>query len=157
MQPRFFAALAFAVLSWTWTAVSYAVTPATANDLSWLSGEWQSTQQGVTSEAHYSTPAAGSVLGILRITAGAQLAFYEYERIAEENGTLILYPVPNGNVGVSFSLVHLETKSATFENPTHAFPRTVQFAVDDTNNLHIYIDGTQNGQPAHQEMIMQRQ
>lgn len=124
------------------------------SDLSWMAGQWSTTSDDARTDAYYMTPEAGMMLGLLRVTNAWKVGFFEYQRIIEESGTLVLYPVPFGKPGVSFSLKELASERAVFENPTHPFPKTITFYLDSRGALHIRVEGEQGDQAVTQEIIV---
>jgi hypothetical protein len=124
--------------------------------LSWLAGDWGAATAGTQTEVHYTAPASGTILGVIRVTAGEQVAFFEFQRLVEQDGTIVLNPSPNGIPGVAFKLAELSGTRAVFRNPEHDFPREIAFSIDAEDQLHMRVAGTQNGQAVEQEFAMAR-
>lgn len=127
---------------------------ATITDLGWVAGAWSLKVGSLSTEVFYTKPDAGTLVGVFRVVENGSLAFFEYERIVEENGTLVLYPSPMGAVGVAFTLRDISSDKAVFENLEIPFPQTIAFSLDIDKALHITASGTQNGAPVAQELVV---
>ena len=94
-------------------------------DLSWISGDWETAPGRMQVDEHWTSVAGGSLIGMSRTLAGGKTVFFEYLRI-EARGTDIYYVAhPKArNPGTDFKLVRLTGQEATFENLAHDFPIT---------------------------------
>ena len=53
---------------------------------------------------------------------------FEFLRIAERDGSLVYIAQPGGRPPTEFALTAISTDSATFENPTHDFPKMIRYS-----------------------------
>ena len=129
---------------------------ATINDLSWMSGEWKGTYNGLPMQAFYSDTSGGVILGQTKIANGAKAEFFEFEAIHEEAGTMILQPMPFATQGVSFNLKDIGPSRVVFENPQHDFPQRIIYELKASGQLWARIEGVQNGQPASDDCVFSK-
>jgi hypothetical protein len=52
---------------------------------------------------------------------------FEYLRIVERDGGLVYIAQPNGRPPTEFTLTGITADRATFENPTHDFPKMIRY------------------------------
>jgi hypothetical protein len=112
-------------------------------DIAWLEGSWVSTSGARTVEERWTPPAGGVMLAVSRTTNGERLVEFEYLRVVERNGSLVYVAQPNGRPPTDFTLTHLEGKSATFENPSHDFPKVISYRVRSDGSLEASISAEQ--------------
>jgi len=155
-MKHFFTALVLSLCVATVAQKAHGAPAAKMADLAWISGQWNAVDEAVVVDAYYAQPAAGTLMGQFRIIESDVVTFYEFERFAEEAGSLVLYPIPNGTIGVPFTLSDIGSDRAVFANPEHPFPKTVTFFLDEGGLLHIRADGEVEGHPLTQEIIMGR-
>ncbi|HYI92798.1 MAG TPA: DUF6265 family protein [Bryobacteraceae bacterium] len=110
---------------------------ATIQDVAWLEGHWQGTALGGTADEYWSSPMAGSMMGMFRLVKDDKVTFYELFRIAEENGSLVLrlkhfHPDMKGweekDATVTFPLLKISKDEVWFDGMT--FKRTGPDSVD---------------------------
>lgn len=113
------------------------------DDLGWLTGRWvlvpehpetecelPNDQSG--SEEVWTTAKGGVMLGLGRVIRPCRSTFFEYLRIEERSGTLVLVASPMGEGATEFQLVKMEGQQAVFENPGHDMPQRISYhRVDD--------------------------
>lgn len=126
-----------------------AQTPAAKiQDAAWLAGHWQGNALGGFCDEHWSTPMAGAMTGMFRLIKDNKVAFYEFFRIAEENGTLMLrlkhfHPDLKGweekDATVDFPLLRITPEELVFDGMT--FHRTGS----DLINVTVLIGDRQTG------------
>lgn len=69
------------------------------------------------------------MLGIGRTLRGAQMSGFEFLCIAEREGSLVYAAMPNGRAPATlFMLTRITDDSATFENPSHDFPKLIRYS-----------------------------
>jgi hypothetical protein len=97
---------------------------ATIHDVAWMAGRWQGEGLGGLSEEHWSAPAGGTMMGMYRLVKDGKIVFYEFFRIAEEEGSLTLrlkhfHPDMKGweekDNMVTFPLVRIAKDEALFD------------------------------------------
>jgi hypothetical protein len=102
---------------------------ATISDVSWLAGRWVQDSTAMSVEESWSAPAGGVMLAFSRTLRGGRMAAFEFLRIVEKNNGLVYVAQPGGQLPTEFVLTRLESRSATFENPQHDFPKVIRYAV----------------------------
>lgn len=127
-----------------------------AMDLSWMTGHWVGTSEGMPMEAHYGNAEGGMILGMTKIASGDETAFFEFEQIVEVNGSLVLRPLPFALHGVEFGLKEMMARRVVFENPSHEFPARIIYELRANGELLARIEGTRSGQPAGQDFVFTR-
>jgi Domain of unknown function (DUF6265) len=115
----------------------------TIREVAWLEGTWVSTAGPRTVEERWTPPGGGAMLAVSRTLNGERLVEFEYLRIIERDGTLVYVAQPGGRPPTDFQLTHLEGKSATFENPSHDFPKIVTYKARPDGSLEASISGEQ--------------
>ena len=112
---------------------------ATIQDVAWLEGHWLATALGGLADEYWSSPLAGSMMGMFRLVKDDKITFYELFRIAEESGSLVLrlkhfHPDMKGweekDVTVNFPLLKIAKDEAWFDGMT--FKRTGPDSLDVT-------------------------
>lgn len=63
---------------------------ATLAAMAWLAGRWVGPALGGEAEEIWSSPKAGSMMGMYRLVRDGKLVFYELQTLVEEGGSLIL-------------------------------------------------------------------
>jgi hypothetical protein len=72
---------------------------------------------------------------------------FEFLRIVERDGGLVYVAQPNGRPPTDFVLTEVTADSATFENPSHDFPKMIRYAKRGDGTLEARIsDGGQRSQ-----------
>jgi hypothetical protein len=132
---------------------------ATIAHASWISGVWigtAGTTGQTTVEERWTPSAGGSMIGISRTLRGTAMSGFEFLCIVERGGTLIYAAMPNGRTPPThFTLTAVTADSATFENPSHDFPKMVRYTKRPDGSLETTIAG-EDGQRA-QSVVLKRQ
>ena len=99
----------------------------TLADLSWISGDWQTEPGGRRQiEEHWTTAAAGSMMGVSRTIAGDKTVEFEYLRIEQRADGIYYIAHPKARCpGTDFKLTSASATEAIFENPQHDFPKRI--------------------------------
>jgi hypothetical protein len=113
------------------------------DDLSWMSGHWTSTKDGLVMEEVWTEPRGGVMLGLHRDAKGAKASF-EFLRITETNGAIVYLAQPGGKPPTPFTLVELNGKRAVFANPQHDFPKRIIYWLED-GKLCARVEGDGDG------------
>jgi hypothetical protein len=121
---------------------------ATIADVAWLPGTWTSepaTASGSTTEERWTPPAGGSLIGVSRTTRGGTMSAFEFLCIVERDGSLVYNAMPNGRApATEFVLTQLTKDAATFENPSHDYPKAIKYSLRADGALETAISGTPN-------------
>ena len=117
-------------------------------DVAWVGGTWVSepaTAAGATTEERWTPPAGGALIGVARTTRGTTMSAYEFLCIAERDGSLVYNAMPNGRApATEFVLTTLTRDSATFENPSHDYPKAIKYTRRADGALETAISGAAN-------------
>jgi hypothetical protein len=118
----------------------------TVNDLSWLSGCWESNRSGREISEQWMKPAGGTMLGMARTVANGKTVEYEFVQIrAEKDGAIYYVAKPSGQSEAAFKLIKLQNREAIFENPEHDFPQRIVYRLEPDGSLFARIEGTVKG------------
>ena len=90
-------------------------------------------------------PGGGAMLAISRTMRGTSMIAYEFLCIVERDGSLVYNAMPNGRApATEFVLTHLTPDSATFENPSHDYPKAIKYTRRADGMLETAISGAPN-------------
>ena len=128
---------------------------ATLQQLAWLPGEWTGTQSRASIEERWTPAGGGAMLAVSRTIANDRLVAFEFLRIVERDGGLVYIAQPNGRPPTEFVLTKIDAGSATFENPSHDFPKTIRYARREDGRLEATIGGA-NGEKAQTFVFTRR-
>ena len=133
--------------------------PATARgtlaQLAWLAGDWAGTMGRSSIEERWTPAAGGAMLAVARTVKDDRLAAFEYLRIVERDGGLVYIAQPNGRPPTEFTLTQITADSATFENPSHDFPKMIRYMRRPDGSLEARTSGTGGERP--QTFVFARQ
>lgn len=82
----------------------------------------------MTFEERWTDAAGGAMLAVSRTLKGDRLVAFEFLRIVERAGGLVYIAQPEGRPPTGFTLTAIAADSATFEKPTHDFPKMIRYA-----------------------------
>lgn len=108
-------------------------------DLSWLAGHWCSRTAEATSEELWLPESGGLMLGLNRTTAAGEVSF-EFLRIEISGDHIEFVGQPNGAAPTRFALAGHGPASASFENPSHDYPKRIRYRIEG-GELVAAIDG----------------
>jgi hypothetical protein len=129
-------------------ATAAAPVQARITQLDWLGATWIGTTGTSTFEERWTPPSGGSMLATARSIRNGVMGSFEFLCIAERNGGLVYQAMPNGRQpATDFTLTKLEGTSATFENPTHDFPKSIRYTLASDGTLEAVISGDTNQKP----------
>ena len=136
-----------------------AAPPAKIQDAAWIAGHWQGQALGGFCDEQWSKPIGGAMMGMFRLIKEDNIVFYEFFRLAEENGTLILrlkhfHPDLKGweekDATVEFPLVRMGSKELVFEG------LTFKEAGPDSILVTVMIGSRSGGPPREEKFIYKR-
>lgn len=102
--------------------------PATLQDISWISGYWKGEGLGGITEEFWSPPVGNSMMCTFKLIIDEKVKFYELVTMVEENGTLIkrlrhfspeLVAWEEKDKSVEFKLVKIEGNRVYFDGFTY--------------------------------------
>lgn len=117
------------------------VAPATIAQISWLSGNWVGGTGTRFAEERWTPARGGTMFGLGRTVRGDVMVEYEFLCIAERAGTLVYTAMPNAGPATDFTLTGIDAKSATFENPTHDFPKKIRYVNKPDGTMEAVVSG----------------
>ena len=118
--------------------------------LGWMQGSWSATKDGVTTEEHWTAPAANLMVGMNRSVDGDGRSSFEYLRIEERPDGVVYVAAPRGREAGAFKLTEATGSSAVFADPTHDFPQRIIYRREG-ETLVARVEGTMNGRPESEE------
>ncbi len=129
---------------------------ATIAQVSWISGMWVgTTQSNVQVEERWTPSASGSILGIGRRLRGTIMSSFEFLCICERDGSLVYTAMPDGRTTPThFTLTSISADDATFENPTHDYPKVIRYILRSDGALETVIAGA--GGQRSQSFVLKR-
>ena len=109
-------------------AAQPAPAPGTIAQLAWLAGTWKGGSGALAFEERWTPPSGGAMLAVSRTVEGERMVAFEFLRIVERDGGLVYIAQPNGRPPTEFTLSAITADAATFENPSHDFPKVIRYA-----------------------------
>jgi hypothetical protein len=133
--------IAAAVLTCSGLAAQERRPPARASiaDVAWLASGWVNDTKPVTVEERWTTPGGGAMLAVSRTLKGGRMVAFEFLRIVERSGGLVYIAQPNGRPPTEFVLTAVSPQSATFENPSHDFPKMIRYTLRPDGTLEAHV------------------
>jgi hypothetical protein len=121
--------------------------PATIADVSWIAGVWiGGTSSSV--EERWTPPSGGAMLALSRTMRNGAMSAFEFLCIVERTGGLVYQAMPNARTpATDFTLTRFTADSATFENPSHDYPKMVTYAKLPDGSLQTTIAGEGGQRP----------
>ena len=126
------------------------------DDLTWMSGCWGGTVDGVEMIECWTTPKGGMLLGMHKDIFPSGKSFFEFLRVSASGDTVIYWGSPKGIPPTPFKLVEHGAKRAVFANPTHDFPQRILYWMDEPEILHARGEGPSNGRDRNEEWAWHR-
>jgi len=124
--------------------------PFKIEDLSWMSGDWETAPGRAQIDEHWTKVAGGSLIGMSRTVAGGKTVFFEYLRIEARGAEIYYVAHPKARTpGTDFKLARLTPQEAVFANPAHDFPKRIIYRrnADGSLTARIEGDGTEKEKP----------
>jgi len=124
------------------------VAPARIAQVAWIAGDWINVTATGSIEERWSTGAGGGMIATSRTLRGTDvMTAFEFLCISERDGTLVYTAMPNAGVATDFTLTKIDADSATFENPTHNFPKMIRYARRADGGMDASISGGGTSKP----------
>jgi Domain of unknown function (DUF6265) len=149
--PRRPRVLALAGVACACALVAAAAQPAPARgtiaQLAWLAGTWKGGSGALTFEERWTPASGGAMLAVSRTIKGDRMVAFEFLRIVEREGGLVYIAQPNGRPPTEFTLSAITADAATFENPSHDFPKVIRYTRRPDGTLEARVsDGAQRAE-----------
>jgi uncharacterized protein DUF6265 len=97
------------------------------SDITWLSGNWSGRAGATELEERWTKPAGGAMLAVSRTLKDGRMVAFEFLRIVERDGGLVYIAQPGGRPPTEFQLTEIGSQRAAFENPSHDFPKRIEY------------------------------
>ena len=118
---------------------------ASIQDVAWLQGCWELRDDDRVVEERWTSPRAGSMLGVGRTTRGSKLVEHEYIVLTERDGRLAYEAHTSGQATATFMSRPISGREVVFEDPTHDFPQRVGYRSTGPGQLLAWVEGTSSG------------
>jgi hypothetical protein len=118
--------------------------PPDVDQLAWMAGSWKSDSGRAVVEEHWTTPSAGSMVGMNRTVFGGKKVSFEFLRIEARPDGVFYLASPGGRPPTPFKLMETQKQKVVFENPEHDFPQRVLYWKNG-EELCARIEGTRQG------------
>ncbi len=125
------------------------------NEITWLTGCWESQSGDRIVEEQWTAPRGGSMLGVGRTVKGTALVEYEFVAIRERDNRLVYIAHPSGQPSAEFISTSISADSVVFENPQHDFPQRIGYQRT-RDGLDAWIDGRHDGRSQRVEFHYRR-
>ena len=126
----------------------------TIRDLAWLAHDWASSATpDLLVEERWTPGSGGAMLAVSRTITDDRMIGFEYLRIVERSGGLVYIAQPNGQPPTEFVMTARTSSSATFENPTHDFPKMIHYALQPDGTL---VARVSDGGPTAESVVYTR-
>lgn len=93
----------------------------------WLAGHWCMEREGKLIEEHWLPARGGMLLSVGRTVSGGKVRGFEFLRLELRDGVVTFVAQPDGAPPTPFRLAEAGVDWARFENPSHDFPRRVEY------------------------------
>jgi hypothetical protein len=124
------------------------VAPARIAQVGWIAGDWINTTATGSVEERWSTGAGGGMIATSRTLRGTDvMTAFEFLCISERDGTLVYTAMPNAGTATDFTLTKIDADSATFENPSHDYPKMIRYAKRADGGMDASISGGGTSKP----------
>jgi Domain of unknown function (DUF6265) len=149
--PRRPRVLALAGVACACALVAAVAQPAPARgtiaQLAWLAGTWKGGTAALTFEERWTPASGGAMLAVSRTIKDDRMVAFEFLRIIERDSGLVYIAQPNGRPPTEFTLTVITTDAATFENPSHDFPKVIRYTKRPDGTLEARVsDGAQRAE-----------
>ena len=107
--------------------------------LGWMSGSWRSEDE--STEEMWTEARGGTLIGVSRVVHDDRTVHYEYLRIEQRRGGVVLVVSPVGQASATFELTSSNGQSATFEDRGRGdFPERIVY-VREGDALQVRAEG----------------
>jgi hypothetical protein len=128
----------------------------TLKDVGWFVGQWKSPgSEKLTSEEHWTEPAAGSMIGMFRMLNGEKPIIYEFLMIEEGSDGVFMrlrhFKTAMAEVEkepIRFKLTKASATEAVFENPDNEKPKRITYRLDQPNQMSEVVETMRDGKPS---------
>jgi hypothetical protein len=117
--------------------------------LGWLEGAWKTAAGESVWETTYTSAEGGVIVSATKEIAGGKVVSYDFERIFEKDGKVILNPFPGGKRSLEFPLESYDAaaKRAVFVNAANDFPSKFTYERPADGRLQITLEGKHGTEP----------
>jgi hypothetical protein len=154
MTTNKFAAYAVMILS---MAVAASAQTPSVNSLSWMTGCWETSENGRTTTERWAAPTDNLMLGTSQTVRGGKSVAFEFLRVVNNaQGMAYIAKPSSAQTETSFAFLKASEKEVVFENLKHDFPQRIIYKADKADSLSARIEGMQNGKLAGMDIPMKR-
>jgi len=122
----------------------------------WLAGTWTGAAGPNSIEERWTPAASGAMLAVGRTLRDGGMRSFEFLCIVEHEGSLAYTAMPNGQTPPTFfMLTAITADSMTFENPSHDYPKVIQYRRLPDGTLQTTASG--GGSDAGDVVVLKRQ
>ena len=116
-------------------------------DLARLAGTRVGDAGSARIEERWTPAAGGAMLAVSRTVKDGRMVAFEFLRIVERDGGLVYVAQPQGRPPTDFVLTALKGRTARFENPSHDFPKVIEYSLGADGVLQARVsDGGKNAE-----------
>ena len=101
--------------------------PASVEALAWMHGNWCGKDDTQSLEETWMLAQAGESIGMSRTLSGGRMISFEFMRIANIEGKVVLLAQPGGDPPVSFARTDGGDDWIRFENKEHDYPQRIEY------------------------------
>ena len=127
---------------------------ANLKDFNWLVGRWHTKSAGELFEEHWMSPAGDMMLGMGREVKADKLSFFEYLRIEARADGIYYVAQPFGKAQTDFKLTTNNDSLSVFENPTHDFPKRIEYKRQKDGSVAVRGSGEENDREKTFEFVL---
>lgn len=119
-------------------------TPGDLDRLGWMTGCWEAVRGERIVEERWLDPRGGLMLGMGRTLRRGRAVDWEFLRIFQREGEVVLGAYPSDQAPSEFRAVAVDDTLALFENPEHDFPQRIIYRPG-PDSLWARIEGAVDG------------
>ena len=133
-----------------------AQTKTSIEDISWLTGCWEMSENDFTVTELWMAPSGGIMIGLSQTVSNDKTSGYEFLKIEEKEGKLVYTAIPSGQTETSFYQVQLNDTMVVFENMEHDFPQRIIYTLLNKDSFNARVEATENGELKGFDLQMKR-
>src|ERR1051326_3684367 len=122
------------------------------DEFKWFLGNWKGVMQEMDVYETWKMENEHSYNGEGFVMAGKDTMFHESTHLQTQDTDIVyIAAVPGDSAPVPFKLISYKGNKAVFENPQHAFPKTIVYTLVAPDSLVATVDGEEEGKSRHEE------
>lgn len=125
--------------------------------LSWISGCWETSDEGRTTTERWGKATDNLMVGTSQTVKGTKSVAFEYLRIVSGANGLSYVALPsNAKEPTAFAAIKVTANEVVFENAKHDFPQRIIYRLDKADSLFARIEGKQGEKEMGMDIPMKR-